>query len=82
MNKFMKVTLAASAMLAMSLTLGCSSDNDDDKYCVTSMSGVAITCVELDSKFTAKECKATAVSGVSSKTTSSAPKGVTCVKSN
>jgi hypothetical protein len=84
MNKFMKITLAASAMLAMSFTLGCSDDKDDDKYCVvtTTIATVSsVQCYELDSKFNADACKAIGKNGggmITSKTTSSKPNDTEC----
>jgi len=88
MNKVMKITLAASAMLAMSLTIGCSDDKDDDKYCVVTYEGATGSllgplCYELGKSFDEKACKAYNIAGVTSaKTTSSAPKGVTCTKAD
>jgi len=86
MNKFMKITLAASVMLAMSFTLGCSNDKDDDKYCVLTTTIATVTtvqCYELDSKFNSDACKAIGTNGggiITTKTTSSKPKDTECVK--
>ena len=85
MNKVMKITLAASAMLAISFTLGCSNDKDDDSYCVLTYSGAASElgsiCYELDKTYTAEICKASTVKGyLEAKTTSSKPKDIECVK--
>jgi hypothetical protein len=83
----MKITLAASAMLAMSFTLGCSDDKEEeDKYCVITMSlmDVIVTqCYELDAQFTANSCKEVEKNGgsmITSKTTSSKPKDTECPK--
>jgi len=40
MNKVMKITLAATAMFAISFTLGCSvNKSDGEKWCVIEVSG-------------------------------------------
>jgi len=81
MNKIMKITLAASAMLAMSLTIGCSDDKESDKYCIVTyaIGEVEPVCYNLDKSFNEKACKAMNVEGLyTAKTASKAPDGVKC----
>jgi hypothetical protein len=60
-----KITLAASVFLAMSLTIGCSDDDDDDAkedhcgYTVPAIPGASeayTACFKLDENLSASEC--------------------------
>ncbi len=86
MTKTMKIALTASALLAMSFTIGCSDDDPPppDKYCVTKAAGVALTCTELDESFTAEQCKALAIdvggATITAETTPDKPDRIECEK--
>ena len=54
MNKIIKITLVAIATLAMSFTIGCSNNKDEEKWCVVETSGTDIlnpikTCYQIGS---------------------------------